>query len=768
MTLFEKGEIKYQSLQLKAGRIDIDWNTSVMTAHGIADTSDTTGKKFKEIPSMKEGNEEYHGSELGYNFHSKKGRISLANTTIDQAYYHGEEIKKIGKDVLYVSDGRYTTCDRPEPHFYFSSPRMKVTPGDKVVAEPVYLYISDVPVFALPFGVFPNQRGRRSGIIAPKYGEDGRRGRFLSQLGYYWALSDYMDLSARTDLYSKGGWAAYSDYRYALRYYFSGSLSGQYKKLYIGESGDPKRTEDDSYELAIRHDQTIDPTTRFDVNFTFASNNAYQNTIDLNQALNQNITSNASLSKSWEGTPNSVSLSISRNQNLLSGNTDETLPSISFNHSQSYPLRWGKEDASEENLSWYENIGFSYGASATNRRTRNKQTVTGIQVNIGGKDTLQSAEEFGINRTQTLSQNASLNIAPKLGYITISPSISYSEQRTFTNNDTPRLNSDSSATVIGNSRTSDRAGTLSTGLSASTKMYGIVQPGRFGIAAIRHTLTPSLSFRYDKQIVGENPQGKQMSMGFSVGNVFELKTISHEEGKEGSKIQLMNIGAGLSYNFSADSLNFSPIGVSYRTQVGSFLDISGNASYDLYKLQAIQTAQGIVYQRVNKFLISDEARLARLTNFGVSLSTTLAGERSASKESPQIDTAAARRTAAGGLYGIRQQDEEPDFSIPWRLSLSLDYSESKVPPNPSRSSNLRGNLEFNLTENWKFSMSGGYDVFNRQIVVPNINISRDLHCWAMNFSWIPVGAYRSYQFEIHLSKLRDIKVTKSGSENAIY
>ena len=217
MSLFGKGQIKYRELQLTADRTDIDWSRSVMTARGIPDTSDSTGKKFRGTPDMKDGSEVYHGHELSYNFQTKKGRIDVANTTIDQGYYHGDEIKKVERDVLFVEDGRYTTCDLPEPHYFFFSPKMKVIPQDKVVAEPVYLYIADVPVFALPFGVFPNQRGRRSGLIAPAYGEDSRRGRFLTHLGYYWAMSDYMDISFRSDLYTKGGWGAYSTYRLRTR-----------------------------------------------------------------------------------------------------------------------------------------------------------------------------------------------------------------------------------------------------------------------------------------------------------------------------------------------------------------------------------------------------------------------------------------------------------------------------------------------------------------------------------------------------------------------
>ena len=500
------------------------------------------------------------------------------------------------------------------------------------------------------------------------------------------------------------------------------------------------------------------------VNFTFASNNSYLNTIDIQQGLNQLITSNATLSKSWEGTPNSMTLNVSRQQNLQNGNITEVLPSVSFNHSQSYPFRFGKS-MSEEEGAWYEQLGFSYNITAANNRAKLSTTVDSIRSNVGGVDTLVRVTDFRRDRNQTISQNAGLGISPKLGFVTISPSLTYSDQRVFSQSDVPQRQPSDSTLIFTTVNGVQRAGYIAAGVSASTKLYGIIQPGFLGIAAIRHTLTPNLSFTYRKQVVGDVLAPKDMLLGMSVGNIFEMKTQSGEEGKEGSKIQLLNAGANISYNFSLDSLNFSALNLDYRTDVGSILSVAGNATFDLYKL--VQTGP-FSYNRVNKFLISEEGRLARMTQFSVNLSTSLSGERSSSSPSP-TGTDTARHQPASGYYGL-YRDEEPDFSIPWKLSLQFSYAENKVPPIQGRSASVRGGLDFNLTENWKFSMNGGYDITNKEIVVPNINISRDLHCWLMNFTWVPVGNYRSYQFEIRIKapQLHDVKVTKQGSDRGIY
>lgn len=771
MSMYNESNIKYQQMELRSAIIDVNWNTSVLRARGwedtaVVDSSDSLSLESLGTPIMKDGGEEYRGKELSYNFKTKRGKITVGETHIDEGFYHGEGIKKMGKDVLFVEDGRYTTCDKAHPHFFFFSPKMKVTMGDKVVAEPVYFYLADVPVFALPFAVFPNKGGRRSGIIAPAYGEDASRGKFLRHLGYYFALSDYMDFAAKTDLYTKGGWAVFGDYRYALRYAFTGSLSGEYKRLHTGEEHDPQRSEEESYRVNILHNQDIDPTTRLNVNFTFASNNAFRNTIDLRQALDQSIISNATLSKRWEGTPNSINLNVARNQNLITGDINEVLPSLSFNHSQSFPFR-RKSSTNPETMEWYEDISLSYNANATNTRAKTKLSVAGIKVNINGRDTLKTIEEFQRSRRQSLSQGISFGIAPKLGYVTVSPSLSYSDNRSFSQTDVPTSRSSDSSLTFRTVKDAARVGTFSSGVGISTKLYGIVQPDVLGVQALRHTLTPNLSFTYQKQIIGDNLAGKQMFSSLNVGNNFEMKLKEEEEGKEPTKIQLLNANAGVSYNFTADSLNFSEIGVSYRTGVGNILNLDGGATFDLYKLE--QTAAG-QYVKVNKFLLKEEGRLARMTNFRISLSTTLSGERKKSKSSSsEEDTTEQVQRPTSGYQGLFEE-EEPDFNIPWRLSLNFDYSENKVPGQRSHQANVRGNLDFNLTENWKFGVSGGYDITNKELVVPNITISRDLHCWIMNFSWVPIGAYRHYQFEIRIKapQLQDIKVTKQGSERGIY
>ncbi|MCX7878335.1 MAG: putative LPS assembly protein LptD, partial [Ignavibacteria bacterium] len=183
--LYKDAELIYKDYKLKADRIILYRENSLMEAYGAEDTSGN----LAGTPVFYEGSKRYDAFRLKYNFHTRRGTIEMGSTEIEGGYYLGEKIKKVDEEIYFIKGGRYTTCDKINPDYYFGSPKMKVIQGDKVIAEPVFLYIDDVPVFALPFGIFPNHSGRSSGLIPPAYGEDAFYGRYLSRLGYFWAIN---------------------------------------------------------------------------------------------------------------------------------------------------------------------------------------------------------------------------------------------------------------------------------------------------------------------------------------------------------------------------------------------------------------------------------------------------------------------------------------------------------------------------------------------------------------------------------------------------
>ncbi len=792
MMLYKKGDMSYKDFKLNAGQIDINWDTSILTAQGRKDSGDT----ITEPPVFTDGGETYKSSHVTYDFKSQKGRVNVANTEIDKNYYHGELIKKFGKDILYIENGRFTTCDDPDPHFYFQSSRMKLVVNDKIVVEPVIFYLDGVPVFALPFGVFPSKAGRRSGIITPSFGESANAGRYLSHFGYFWAINDYSDLTTTADWYTRGGYELRSGLRYNLRYYLNGSIYGAYSYRYIGEPSDPtyKSSLQKNWNLQFTHDQTIDPTTRLVANFNMSSGNYFQQTsTDYDQILQQNLVSDASLYKNWEQSGNSLSLNIHRDQNLQNGSISATLPSVNFSHSMSYPFRSAEHSSDvSDKLSWYEMIGYSYSGQFQNQTSKTWDTT-----GLAAQKILDSTAAGHYDRSSLYGAQHTISISasPKAGVITISPFVSITDKmygsRMVVSKDLKSVLNGTDSLVYTKQPGFNNIGYFSTGISASTRLFGIMQPNIFGITAFRHTLQPSITLtyqpdfskpswgyygsykalngseqRYDyysQGIYGGAQSGTVASAGFDLSNNFEIKTLSSDTSQTENKIQLLNLDLNSAYNFAADSMNLSPLAVSYRTNIAQKFDIGGGATFNFYQFDTAST----VRERINKYLWS-EGKLPDMTDFSLSISTSLHGERKKTG-SPQQQQSLDSLGEQDSLKSLQQYNgfyheiESPDLSIPWNLSFGIVYDRSKPAPDElSQTASLNLQLGFNLTENWKIGLTGGYDLLQHQIVVPTVTVYRDLHCWEMNLRWNPIGYYRGFNLEIRIKapQLQDIKVTK--------
>ncbi len=378
MDIYGNASIQYRETNLKSANIFVDFQTNNIDAEGVP--SDSLPNKYKGTPVLKEGADSYNGFKMRYNFKTKRGFISAAGTETDGAIYSGAKINKVNEDTYFIKDGIYTTCDSDTPDYYFYSPEMKVINKKEIVAKWIWMFFGGVPFpVPLPFAVFPLESGRRSGIVPPVFGDDATYGKYFSRFGYFWAISDYMDLLLTSDYYTRGSFNFNSRFRYAKRYNFTGSLEGNYKVFKTGEPSDPDRTVSKDWFMRLSHNQTITPTLRLDANLQFVSGSNYsRRTIyDLNEVLTRNIISNATLTKSWDESGNSMSLNYSRTQNLDNETISEILPRFSFNMSQKYPFR-GK--GSSGNYKWYELIGYTYSGLFQNNRNK---TGDGLKIRGG-------------------------------------------------------------------------------------------------------------------------------------------------------------------------------------------------------------------------------------------------------------------------------------------------------------------------------------------------------------------------------------------------
>ncbi|MEO8211530.1 MAG: putative LPS assembly protein LptD, partial [bacterium] len=553
--LYNEAILTYKDLKLEAGRITVDQELLIMEAYGIPDS--IRPGKFVQSPLMFQGNEKYEGSKLTYNFKNQQGSVSMGFSEAEAGYYFGDKIKKVTSDVLFIKNGIYTTStDREDPEYYFLSPKMKVIPNDKVIAQSVFVYIEGVPVFWIPFGVFPNRTGRSSGLIPPKFGEDGTYGKYLSRLGYFWAMSNFTDFAFTTSYFSKGRIDLYGRFRYAKKYNYSGSVEGGYSRIRLGESTDFGTPKSDAWNLTLNHNQQLNPTSRFDAALTFTSGKNYYDisTNSLSELLLQNVISNVTYSKNWENTPFSLNANYYRDQNLNTGDLRERIPLLNFSITQTYPFESATSNYFNKKL--YEYLSFSYSGSILNNHTKIKNLIR------ENPDSIVREFRSGIRHS------LNFNLSPKFELISFSPFFNYSEiwyNKYVTKNFNPL---DSS--VITNDANAIKAlRYFNTGVSFSTRFVGIFTPRIFNVRGIRHTITPAISYVYqpdfsdpkwgyynfytnefgqqvrysifEKEVFGSAPAGESQSLAFTVGNVFEMKTYVNDTTE--NKFQLFNFDA---------------------------------------------------------------------------------------------------------------------------------------------------------------------------------------------------------------------------------
>ena len=769
MSIYGEAKIDYKKSEITSADIFVDFTNYEIEAIGTP--KDSSSNELINTPVLTEEGETYKGKRMRYNFKTGQGKLSAANTELEGAFYYGADIKKVTKDTYFIKDGTYTTCDAKEPHYYFSSPEMKMVQGEELVAKWIWLNFGGVPFpVPLPFIIVPLQSGRRSGIIPPVFGSDARYGTYISRFGYFWATNDYMDLNATLGYYTRGSYELGSRFRYANRYNYTGYVEGSYRDFTQGEKTDPDFSEQINWRLRFYHTQTFTPTLRLDANLEFASQNFLQTgTVNFNDLLRNEIISNATLSKSWDESGNSASINYNRRQVLESNDIYEVLPSVLFKKAQSYPFRTSSSDTDRN---WYELFGYSYSGQFQNKRNK-----------VGGNLDIRGGFEHTITA----------DMSPKIGYFSIAPRVLF---------DSKWYNKQIEQYVVSSSTGNDslitndlkRISTVNTfnlGINASTKFYGMFNINSLGINAIRHTVTPSLSYnftpdfsqpkwgyygqyttsdgrvvkynKYQKEVYSGASSGEQQNINFSVGNNFELKTLADptDTTSKEKKIQLLNLTMGTGYNFAADSLNFSDLSLTFRTQVSDLFDFSGSSRFTPYDYEGTTS-------RINRYLVDAGKGLLRLTALNFSISTNISGEKFASSEKEKKQTedefGLADQQSKSVYQGI-YNEQDPDFTIPWSISLTYNYNLSRPTPEQSTSySNLSGSLSFSLTRNWKFDVTGSYDFERKEFAAPQVRISRDLHCWLMNFTWNPIGTYTGFRFEIRVKapQLQDLKITKQN------
>lgn len=646
--LYGTAQVKYENMDLASDRISMDIDKSNVKAMGTADSTAEGGIKGK--PVFKMGSYEYDTDTIKFNFKSKKALINNVYTEQQDGFLSGMRSKRDSLGVIYLQHGRYTTCDDPHPDFYISLSRAKVRPGKDVVFGPAYLVVCDVPMpFAIPYGFFPFTKSYSSGFIMPTYGDESDRGFYLRDGGYYFAINDKWDLKLLGEIYTKGSWGLSAASNYRKRYKYSGSFYFSYQDTKTGDKGMPDFAEQESFKLQWSHrqDSKANPYSSLSASVNFASTSYERN--NLNSLYNpQSMTqSTRTSSVNWSTNFSSIGMSLTATTNLSQNMRDSslavTLPDLNINIARFYPFRRKKMVGDER---WYEKIALSYTGHVSNSISTKEDLLF--------KSNLIKDWRNGWEHRIPVSANFTL-----FKYINISPNFSFTD-RMYTNKVTKSWDEQKQVEVADTTYGFHNVYNWNMSISASTKLYGFWVPNRklFGdkIQAIRHVLSPSVSFSYapdfgasrygywdtyqktdangNVSLVSYSPyqnllfgvpgKGKQGSISFTLGNNLEMKVKSDKDSTGFKKISLIDaFDINMSYNTAAKVRPWSDLGIDLRLKWWKNYTYSMHAVFATYAYELDE--QGNPY--VGTHTEWGKGRFGRFQGMSQNFSFTLTPEK---------------------------------------------------------------------------------------------------------------------------------------------
>ncbi|MBI2967163.1 MAG: LPS-assembly protein LptD [Bacteroidetes bacterium] len=783
--LYGDASVTYKDIKLQAGYIEFDLQKNLIYASGYPDTSGTE----KEKPVFSDGNQEFNAKNMTYNFKTKKGRVKDVITKEGEGFIHGDSIFKDPEDVLYIKSGRYTTCSDEHPHFAINSGRLKIIPDDKLVTGPAYLEVADVPTpLALPFGIFPLKKGRSSGVLIPAPGESPGKGFFLKEGGYYFGISDYLDLTLLGDIYSNGSWALKSAIPYMVKYRYSGNLGINYAYLKNGDKDFPGYSLNKDFQIVWRHnkDNKARPSTVFRSDINFVSGNYLQyNSYDPEEHLSNTISSTVTFGK----TIGKHSLSVVTGFTQYSDRQSVTvrLPDLSWSISSFNPFKSKKRIGTP---SWYENIRTGYSMNMRNEISipdtvifkklmeegiiTNTMNDTFLDKNPGYYD-----EPIPWNKylTNGIKHNVPVSTSLRvLKYLTFNPSFNYTE-RWYAQTSVKRWNESSGSIITDTVKGFKSARDFNFSAPLSTQVYGMYNFGDGPVNAIRHILTPSFGFSwrpdfsdpfwgyyrtvqkdtdgntlkysvFEKGIFGSPESGKYGALFFSVNNNLEMKVRTRRDTiNPVKKIKLIEgLSVSSSYNLVADSMNLSPFSVAGRTNLSNLVNLSFSGQIDPYTLDSDSV-------RINKLQWETKKNIGRMTNGTISVNFTLRGK-------PQ-NTSGQTGGSGTGKTDFGSGGYLP-FNIPWSLNINYIFMYSRPYFHETFDQTLKFDGTLNLTNKWRITFSSGLDFKTMKLNYTSVDIIRDLHCWEMKFHWVPFGTMKSYLLDIHVKAavLQELKIER--------
>jgi len=767
ITLNEASHVQSGTVALDAPRILFDTKKRVVEAFSASIDSlsvDTTyPEEQNEVSSatllpntipviLKDKSDEVYGDYLEYSIDTEKGRIVQSKSAYEAGFYYGKRLFREQKHIFYVGGGRYTTCDKAEPHYHFYSSSMKLLEGDKLIAKPVVFYIGRIPILAIPYYVFPLKKGRHSGFLPFSFGRFEMGERYVKDVGYYWAASEYWDWRGSFDYHEKNKiFTINSGVSFRKRYVFDGYITGKYTRITGYDRSVAAENRSTRWILNAAYNHTFSPSFNIKASGQFQSDATYftDYSSNLNERLNRVVTSRVNFSKKF-GRNTALSGYFKHDVDLDRETRTDYVPSATF----SLPTIWlfGSGHLNEEGgleQKWYNKITFRYNPSFLNyssRVTKDSIFTTGYDTTITTdsltmeldttiteiKDTVSSRSR---KRYLKINHNPRVNLpAITLAkYFILTPGFNYSETwfRIFETDQSLAQGIDASKVY----RTYSYSGSV----GFKTALYGTVYPNTFGLVGLRHTLTPAVSYSFSPDINrypevrsfagGGAGSSKRSVMSFSLNQVFHAKV---RQGEQEKSFELLSITSGFSYNFENKDKPYSNLSTTFRTTTLPNIGITASMTHSLYDPDTDELNFWSPY----------------LMSFRVDATFSLSGSRFLFDDDMEA--------IPKGADSASQLDSSERKG--WSLNATYSYSESGRKTGWRKSSFINFTLGFNLTPTTSVTYSQYYNIQDKLTVQNSVNIVRKIHCWTGSLYWVPIGSNRGFGFKLYVTALPEIKI----------
>ncbi len=744
IVLDKEAHLNYQDLELRARQVTYDIERQTVEAEGS--------------PVLGDRGEQVKGGLMTYDLPSRVGTIYDAQTNYEKGLYLGRRIRKVSENELDVMNGTYTTCSAARPHYRFASRWMKIFLKDKLVAKPVVFYLGNVPLFPLPFWVFPVKTGRRSGLLFPQVelGLSNSAGQFVRNAGYYWAPNDYLGLTAAGDYYqAEPSWVLRGEGEYRVLYLLDGSFRGTFAR------NESPLNRSENWDFSADHSQEITPRTRLVARASFVSSKDYNSSNlygrSLAQRLNRFLTS--SLAVSHNADWGSINAFIDRRQDL---DADESLIEANRNGIQPIGTSTSLANLVESN----PNLSISFptraiGSLGLLRRTPLAKPLRTLYFGFSSQflsyterrafvaghtpfaaDVMRdSITTLGQQRTtrRGLSNNISVSDSRKLfGWVNFQPQLR------------------SNVVVFDFDELGNKvvpAAVWSGTVTMSTTFYGSFRPRVFGIEGLRHVVSPNVSLSYSPKFPGLTYRD---SLGFQRNRFRSFSGIGI------SGFQRSNLNFSLDQRLQAklkrganvtrlDNLLSWSVGGSY-----DFLYKEQRAAHPLSNLYSSVLLQPPTYMNANLSWVTDVYSRRPVRSLGYNLGLNL-------------DSGGLKRTSPDLPA---EQRSEPESGENWSFGFAYSYSggyTSGTDWTSAKTANVTS--RYQLTPAWALEYSASLDLTLRSIQTQRFALSRDLHCWQAVFTRLfVVGGEAEYYFRIGVKDQKEIYLergTRVGSLGGI-